>query len=328
MAFFDPLKRQLRSVIQWENQSDDLLFYQWSDNNDEIKNASKLIVGPAQGCIFVYEGKIQSIFDKEGIVDISTSNIPFITTIKKFMQFFESEHKAAFYFYKKSIVANQKWGTVSPVKYIDPVYKFPVELVAFGNYSMQIQDPKKFFTSIVGEQEAFGIEELKNIFNSRIIHPMSDYFASSKLSYNHIDEHREEIGKALLEKLSYVFEELGFLLNDFRIEGTDFDENTKGRINKIADTKATSYAAQEAGISYKDMRQLDALSDAANNEVGASGVFLGANAGQALATNMVDSLGQSSSVEDRLRQLKMFFEAQLITQEEYEKKKQAILEEL
>jgi membrane protease subunit (stomatin/prohibitin family) len=328
MAFFDPLKHQLRSVIQWDNQSDDLLFYQWSNNNDEIKNASKLIVGPAQGCIFVYEGKIQSIFDKEGVYNISTSNLPFITTIKKFMQFFESEHKAAFYFYKKSIVTNQKWGTVSPIKYIDPIYKFPVELVAFGNYSMQIQDPKKFFISIVGEQEAFGIEELKNIVNSRIIHPMSDYFASSKLSYNHIDEHREEIGNALVEKLSNIFEEIGFLLSDFRIEGTSFDEHTNNRINKIADTKATSYAAQEAGISYKDMRQLDALSDAAKNEVGASGVFLGANAGQALATNMVDSLQRNNSVEDRLRQLKTFFESQLITQEEYEKKKQAILEEL
>lgn len=328
MAFFDPLKRQLRSVIQWENQSDDLLFYQWSDNGDEIKNASKLIVGPAQGCIFIYEGKIQSVFDKEGIVNISTSNTPFITTIKKFMQFFESEHKAAFYFYKKSILANQKWGTVSPIKYIDPIYKFPVELVAFGNYSMQIKNPEKFFISIVGEQKVFGIEELKNIVNSRIIHPMSDYFASSKLSYNHIDEHREEIGNALTQKLSHIFEELGFVLSDFRIEGTGFDENTKDRINKIADTKATSYAAQEAGISYKDMRQLDALSDAANNEVGASGVFLGANAGQALATNMVGSLGQGNSIEDRLRQLKIFFDSQLITKEEYEKKKQAILEEL
>lgn len=328
MAFFDPLKRQLRSVIQWENQSDDLLFYQWSENGDEIKNASKLIVGPAQGCIFIYEGKIQSIFDKEGIVNISTSNTPFITTIKKFMQFFESEHKAAFYFYKKSILANQKWGTVSPIKYIDPIYKFPVELVAFGNYSMQIKNPEKFFVSIVGEQKVFGIEELKNIVNSRIIHPMSDYFASSKLSYNHIDEHREEIGNALTQKLSHIFEELGFTLSDFRIEGTGFDENTKDRINKIADTKATSYAAHEAGISYKDMRQLDALSDAANNEVGASGVFLGANVGQVLATNMVGSLGQSNSIEDRLRQLKTFFDSQLITKEEYEKKKQAILEEL
>lgn len=327
MAFFDPLKRQLRSVIQWEETDGSVLFYRWSSNGDEIKNASKLIVGPAQGCIFVYEGKIQAVFDSEGMFDIQTSNIPFITTLKKFMQFFESEHKTAFYFYKKTVIPDQKWGTVSPVKYIDPVYNFPVELIAFGNYSMQISDPKTFFVSLVGEREFFTSEQLKQIVNARIVHPMSDYLASSKISYNHIDEQREEIAHALVPKLGGVFEVLGFALVDFRIEGTDFDEQTKGRIGKIADTQATHYAAQQVGVSYKEMRQLDALNDAAKNEGGAAGVFMGANAGQMLSQNLTEPLAQKSAKE-RLMNLKELFEADLITKEEYETKKHSILEEL
>lgn len=328
MAFFDSLKRQLRSVIAWENQNDNSLFERWSDNGDEIKNASKIIIGPSQGCIFVYRGKIEAILDKEGVFDIATSNIPFITTIKKFMQFFESEHKTAFYFYKKSIIVNQKWGTISPIKYIDPIYKFPVELIAFGNYSMQIKDAKKFFISIIGEREIFNADELKNIVNSRILQPMSDYLATSKISYNHIDEHRDEIGVALTQKISHIFEGLGFSLSDFRIDGTDFDENTKARIGKIADTSATNYAAKEAGVSYKEMRQLDAMSDAANNQTGTAGVFMGANTGQTLSANMTNFMQNDSSIEDRLRGLKNLFDSQLITNEEYEKKKQEILKEL
>ena len=332
MAFFDPLKRQLRSVIQWENDNDNTLFYRWSSNGDEIKNASKLIVGPTQGCIFVYEGKIQAVFHNEGLFNIETSNIPFITTIKKVMQFFESEHKAEFYFYKKSIVPDQKWGTVAPIKYIDPIYNFPVELFAFGNYSIQIQDPKNFFVSIVGEQEYFTITELNTIVNARITHPMSDYFAESKISYNHIDEHREEIGNDLRQKLDIVFETLGFNLVDFRIEGTEFDDKTKDRIDKIADTQATHYAAKQAGVSYKDMRQLDALSDAATNEAGAAGVFMGANAGNMLSSNLNEPLASTAKNNDtvmqRLTQLKELFEAELITEKEYEKKKHTILEEI
>lgn len=331
MAFFDPLKRQLRSVIQWDNEDEDTLFYRWSSNGDEIKNASKLIVGPTQGCIFVYEGKIRALFHSEGLFDITTSNIPFITTLKKFMQFFESEHKAEFYFYKKSIIPDQKWGTVSPVKYIDPVYKFPVELIAFGNYSVQIQNPKSFFVNIVGEKEYFGIEELRNIINARIIHPMGDFFAESKISYNDIDAHREELGDALCQKIDEVFEVLGFTLSDFRIEGTDFDEQTKERINKIANTQATHYAAQQVGVSYTDMRQLDALESASNNEGGAAGVFMGANAGNMLSPNLSEPLEKNStqkSVKERLLHLKELFEAELITQEEYERKKHAILEEI
>ncbi|MEA2047231.1 MAG: SPFH domain-containing protein [Campylobacterota bacterium] len=330
MAFFDPLKRQLRSVIQWDNENYDTLFYRWSSNGDEIKDASKLIVDPTQGCLFIYEGKIRAVFHHEGMFDIRTSNIPFITTLKKVMQFFESEHKAEFYFYKKSIITNQKWGTVSPIKYIDPIYKFPVELLAFGNYSVQIQDPKSFFVNIVGTSNLFTTQDLHSIINSRILHPMSDYFAESKISYNHIDAHREELGDALCQKIDEIFVTLGFILSDFRIEGTDFDAETKERIGKIADTQATHYAAQQAGVSYTDMRQLDALENASSNEAGAAGVFMGANAGNMLSPNMSEPLKTTTThnVKQRLEHLKELFESELITKDEYEKKKHAILEEI
>ena len=46
MGFFDPIRRQLRSVIEWDNPGEDELFRKWSENGDEIKNASKLIANP------------------------------------------------------------------------------------------------------------------------------------------------------------------------------------------------------------------------------------------------------------------------------------------
>lgn len=50
MALFAGIKRQLRSVIEWQQPDANCLFQQWTDNGDEIKNAS------AQGgCIFVYK---------------------------------------------------------------------------------------------------------------------------------------------------------------------------------------------------------------------------------------------------------------------------------
>lgn len=110
MGLFDGLKRQFRSVIQWENPEADALFYQWSDNGDEIKDASKLIVGPGQGCLFVYQGKVEALIEQEGMVNLKTDNIPFWTTLSKFMQFFESEHKVGIYFFKRTVILDQKWG--------------------------------------------------------------------------------------------------------------------------------------------------------------------------------------------------------------------------
>ena len=100
MALWNAITGQLRSVIEWKNPAPDVLFQRWTDNGDEIKNASKLILGPGQGVVFVYEGKPQAVITESGMTDLKTQNIPFWTTITKFMQAFRSEHKVGIYFFR------------------------------------------------------------------------------------------------------------------------------------------------------------------------------------------------------------------------------------
>jgi membrane protease subunit (stomatin/prohibitin family) len=328
----DSIKRQLRSVIEWENPDEDVLFYRWSENGDEIKNASKLIVGPGQGCVFVYEGKVSAVIEEEGIVSLLTDNIPFWTTITKVMQSFESEHKAGIYFFKSARIVNQKWGTLSSIKYDDPKYNFPVALRAYGNYSIQIADAKLFFTEVVAGASLFQISELRNIMVNRLVHPLTDFLAEQKLSYSEIDAKRNEISKGLTNVLHESFNKLGFNLIDFRIEGTEFDEDTLVRINKIADVSADVHAATTAGVSYRELQQLKALGDAAKNESGAAGMFIGMGAGNVLASTMNEPFTQSTEnskdLGTRLRELKSFHKEGLISDEEYSLKKSAILQEL
>ncbi len=335
MAIIDGIKRQLRSVIEWKNPQPDTLLMQWTENGDEIKNASKLIVGPGQGCIFVYEGQVRSVIEDECMIDLKTANIPFWTTIKKFMQFFESEHKVGIYFYRKSKVLDQKWGTTSPIKYDDPKYKFPVGLKAYGNYSYRIDDPKAFFVNVVGSHNAFYADDFRNVMSARIIDPISDYLAEGKYSYAEIDANREEIGRGISIKLSIAFRKLGFDITDFRIEGTDFDEETLKRINRIADLTAEAQAAQAVGLDYAKVQHLEAMREAARNESGGAGVGMGLGAGigfgQSLAHSMAENApgAQTANADDpmaKLAQLKKMFEAELISETEYAAKKQEILD--
>ena len=334
MALLDGIKRQLRSVIEWDNPNENQLFYRWSSNGDEIKNASKLIVGPGQGCIFVYEGKVTAIIEEESMVELKTDNIPFWTTITKFMQFFESEHKVGLYFFKRTMILDQKWGTISDIKYNDPKFNFPVALRAFGNYSIVINDANLFFTQVVGGAEDFYIDSLREVLINRLIHPLTDYLAEKKLSYIEIDSQRDEIANELTIVLQTDFNKLGFSLIDFRIEGTDFDDETKSRINKIADVQADMHAAKSVGVSYRELQQLDALGDAAKNEAGAAGVFMGMGAGSSLSQTMNEPFNNTTSSVDskalgsRLQELKNLYTQELISEEEYTAKKRSILEEL
>lgn len=331
MSVWDGVKRQLRSVIEWNNPGADELFYRFSENGDEIKNASKLIVGPGQGCIFVYEGEVVSVIEEEGMRSLSTENIPFWTTVTKFMQAFESEHKVGLYFFKKTRILDQKWGTTSPIKYDDPKYKFPVALMAYGNYSFKIEDAESFFVNVLGPQEYYRVSDFREMMLSRVNQPIADFLASAQFSYAQIDSQREEISKSLGENLEKDFHKLGFSLTDFRIEGTDFDDVTQERINKIADITADKYGADAVGVSYSELQRLEAMKDAANNQVGAAGLMMGMGVGGGLAGTTMQTESPTNTPKDlksRLLKLKEFFDADLISEEEYSAKKRSILEEL
>ncbi|MFN2165398.1 MAG: SPFH domain-containing protein, partial [Anaerolineae bacterium] len=263
-------------------------------------------------------------------------------TLRKFMQAFKSEHKVGIYYFRTAKLLNLRWGTDSPVKYQDPVYKFPVALRAFGNYSMRIVDGRGFFVQVVGGAQLFRVESIREPINARLVQPLTDYFAEAGLSYAQIDPNREEIAAGLSAKLKDDFTKLGFMLEDFRIQGTSFDEDTMRRINRIADIGAEAQAAAAAGISYAQLQQLAAMRDAAQNN-GTAGLGMamavGMNMAGAATPAMTGATAQAAPsvpatpvpVTDpatKLKQLKLLFEQELITAEEYEAKKKEILEQL
>ena len=166
MGLGDFFKRQLAQVIEWKNQETNLLVYKFPSQNDEIKNASKLIVAPGQAVILIYEGEIVDHIEINGIYDLETDNHPFITSLLKLRTRFESEHKMSVYFYRTSENVNLNWGTSQAVKYLDPIYKFPVSLGANGSFSFKINDAERS-DNIILNRKLCRIQSLKRTEKSQ-----------------------------------------------------------------------------------------------------------------------------------------------------------------
>lgn len=331
------LINQLKSVIQWEDPRPNELFLKFTDKGDEIKNASKLILQPGQGCILTYEGKIQEVFSESGSYDLTSDNIPFVTSLKKFIGLQDgSEHVMGIWFYRKADILNMRWGTRVPISYTDPVYTFPILLSAFGNYSIRITEPKNFFENVIAGKEYFGQAELKEVFLSRISQNITDYLANSKFSYVDIDSNLNNIAVEVKAKTKQVFIDLGFEVLDYRIEGTRFDQETLDRIAKISDVQAEVLAAKIAGINYTEHQQLQAMRDAANNEGGGAGLLMGVGAGMGAGNLMNQGMQQApqqqapqtESPMDKLKKLKEMFDMDLINETEYTEKKKVILDSM
>lgn len=327
MGLRDLFKRQLRTVVEWKEQNGQLLFHLMETTTDEIKNASKLIVAPGQGCVVVYDGKVSGVLTEPDVYSMETANHPFITSLLNLAQRSESEHKMRFYFFRTAEVVNVLWGTASPVKYIEPDYKLPVTLGACGNFSIKIADAGRMFTTLLGTMSNYSIADVQELVSSRIVTPLSSFLAEKAYPYREVDSHLMDLSNELKERTAAELEQLGLELTDFRVNSVTFDEDTMERIGRIANMTAEQRAAAEVDLDYVSMQKLEALRDAARNEGGLAGAGLQLGAGVQLAKDVFKTQAADDSTE-RLRKLKKLLDEQLITEEEYEKKKNEILSQL
>lgn len=327
---FNFFRGQLAQVIQWVDPQPGLLLWKFPSAHDELKDASKLLVGPGQGALLVYEGVVADVLDAEGIYNLDTDNHPFITTLQKLRTGFESEHKLRIYFYRRAENVNQPWGTPTPIKYLDPVYQLPVELGAHGNFSFRLADARRFFTEVVGLADSYPVAQAKVLLQSRMGQALATQLAVAGLSYQQLDGQLANLAASLHEPLAAKFAHLGLALTDFRLTGTVFDAATQQRIGRVADVTADAQAAVTAGLSYPELEKLKALRDAARNPSGLAGAGMqlgaGAELGRLLAGQASPAPASSPDPAEQLHKLKQLLDAGVITAEDFEAKKKAWLD--
>lgn len=331
---------QAIDVIRWENPESYLLVNKWDRAFDEIKNDATLIVNPGQAAIFVHNGKIEAIQTEWWRWNLETDNIPFITAFKNILRAWESQDKAAVFFIKTTEILNQKWGTKNSIKYIDPAYNFPVKLRAFGNFTFKISDIEKFWINYIWTKAEVTVDEIKDIIVDRLLQYITDTFAENKLSYNEIDANRVELAEQIKSKLNENLWDLWLEITDFRIEDTNFTEETEELIQKIASKTADINAINQmwnvsasAMQNYTTTRQLDAMEKAAENEWAAWSMMwtmVGMNVWQTMWAGMTQINNQNNveTPEAKLEKIKNLLDKWLISQEDYESKKKKILDNL
>ncbi len=338
-------KAQWVDIIRWENPSSQTLVWKFPQNLDQIENNSSLIVDPWLASIFIHNWKIEAIQQESWKWSLETDNIPFLSSLKNVMSGFETHDKAQVFFIKTNQVSNNKWGTPNPITYIDPVYDFPVELRAFWNFTFQVSDIEKFWVWYVANREEVSIDSVRMIIVDRLMWQIASIFGKKRITYNEIDAHTFDISKELMEATKDEFWKLWLELTDFRIEDINFTEKTEDFIAKItsksADVQAinkTAGASQKAMENYSQIEKLNIAWKAAESGWAAwdmmwAGIWMAMwmNMGKQMSegnTSEQTPPPEKQTVEQKLEKLKWLLEKELISKEDYDKKKSEILSEL
>ena len=108
-------KKQFLKVIEWQDDSKDLLIYRYPlTDRDQIMNSSTLIVRPSQIGVLVHKGQIADIF-APGTYKLSTENIPIISKILTLPTHGEYQVQAEVYYVNTKNITGLKWGTQNPI---------------------------------------------------------------------------------------------------------------------------------------------------------------------------------------------------------------------
>jgi membrane protease subunit (stomatin/prohibitin family) len=288
MGLLDNIKQQIGSqfieILQWLDDTQDSLVYRFPVYNQEIKMNAQLTVRENQVALLINEGKAADLFSP-GRYQLTTQNMPILTTLRGWKYGFQSPFKAEVYFFSTRLFTDLKWGTTNPVMMRDAEFGM-IRLRAFGTYAMKIADAKAFFAAIVGTAGLTTTEEITGQLRSTILSRLSDAIAESKIAALDIASKYDELSAHGRQLLAPEFAGYGLELSRFFIENVSLPEEVEAAI----DQRTKLGVLGDRLGQYTQLQAADAMKVAAANPGGAAGAGVGIGAGIAMGGMMGGAL--------------------------------------
>ena len=252
----------------------------------DFRLGSAVNVRESQAAVFYRDGKAMDVFDA-GRHHITTANLPLLSNLLQLVTGGKDVFTAEVYFVNLVEFTDWKWGTPEPITLRDADFGI-VRLRAFGNYSVQVNDPQLFVTKVVGTGGSYRTAEIQDFLRGMIISRFTDLLAEAKVPALDLPALQDEIGAAVRAKLTDEFDAFGLILKTFFLQNISMPEE----VQKAIDQRASMGAIGDMQ-KFTQYQAAQALRDAAQQEGGLTGAGVGLGAGAGLGAVMGQAMGQS-----------------------------------
>ncbi len=289
MGLFDRIRHELIDIVEWIDDSDHTLVWRFPRHQNEIKNGAQLIVRPGQVAVLVSGGELTDVYTP-GHYELTTQNMPILSTLQGWKYGFESPFKAEVYFVSTKQITDLKWGTPNPIMLRDPEFG-PIRIRAFGTYAMRAVDAKAVLKEIVGTDGEFGADDITELLRSIIASSFADLVAKLQIPALDLAAKYSELSEALRrEVVEKIDDEFGLDCTQLFIVNVSFPE----AVEKALDTRTSMGVIGDLNR-YQQYQMGQAMTAAAENPSGggaAEGMGLGM--GFAMANQMVRGMGNAA----------------------------------
>ena len=335
----------LIDVVKYDSPNDES--FVWKFPSENLRIATKVVVNQSQEVLFVKGGQVLDSLDP-GTHTLSTGNIPLLDKLINLPFGGNTPFTAEVWYVNKTVKRDLKWGTPSPIQIMDNTLGFPVSVRSFGKWGARIENSRSFLTQIVGSQSIADAEKINDYFTGEIVQSLSKIISTAinvnNISILQIASSLTELSKFATDMMKKEFERFGLEIVNFNIESINIPEDEMEKIQKVFEKtlEARELSKVKVGGAFNAIKTFEVLNAAADNQSDGSsvGAMLGAGIGLGAGLPLGSQLGQKLNISDsennnenqdpteRIKKLKELFENDLITEEQFNEKRELILKEL
>ena len=337
-------------VIQYQDPTGSTMVSRWpADGTAAIRLGSQLIVEENQQAVFFRDGKALDTFGP-GRHTLATENVPLLASLFGIPFGGKSPFQAAVFFVSTKTFLDMKWGTKEPVVFRDQDLSM-VRLRAFGKFAVRIANAQLFVNSVVGSRGLYATAGVEDYFRDAIVARLTDVLGENLTSIFDLPKLYDELAMGLKSRVADDFGKYGIELVDLYLGAITPPEE----VQKLIDERSGMGAIGDLNA-YMKFKTARAIGDAAQQPGGAAGGTVGAGLGLGLGAGLGASLPgmmrdamqagggataaapgsapaaaaapAGSPVAEKLRQLKGLLDEGLISQDEFNAKRQKLLDEM
>ena len=275
------LKNQFSNLVEWNENGGGVLFYKFQ--NQEIKKGSRLIIRPGQDAIFLYNGRVEGIFEDDGDYDIESQIIPFLTTLKSFKFGFNTPLRAEVLFINtKELLV--KWGTKNAINLQAPGLPGGMPIRAFGTFNCRIVEHNVVIEKLAGIRQTYTVEDVKERIVASLDQLLMSWISKEGRDMFNLQADARSIAKGIESELDMDMRKLGIGISDFTIESFSYPEEIK---------KMQEKAAAQSMVGDMDKYTRVAAADGmakGGNGGGMAADMVGLQMGMALGQQMVNQM--------------------------------------
>lgn len=286
MGLINRLRNEFIDIIEWVDDTQDTIVWKFPRYQNAIKNGAQLTVRESQVAVLVNEGQFADVF-QPGRYELTTKNMPILTTLMGWKYGFNSPFKVDIYFVNTKQFLDQKWGTKNPIMLRDPEFG-PIRIRAFGSFCFKVQnDPKKFITSVLGTNSNFTTEGIAEQIRNFIITRFTDAVAESKIPVLDMAANLNEYSEKIQEIIKPSADGYGLDLTQFLVENISLPEAVQEALDRRS---SMGIIGKDNMNAYTQMQFADSLGK--EGGAGMAGDAMGMGMGFAMAGQMAQAFSQ------------------------------------